>query len=531
MITRSNIYWNKIQHAVKKPKKDKVRKVESVGAFSTSKFSQARPAFGISLFSVDSVDIYRVLRKDPLERGLQDVVRLTDFLVDVPVFKGISRDVLPTIVNHLSTRKYDRGTWVFRKGSKPDGYYIILHGRVDVKVPDPKTGERVTVSTLEAGFAFGELGMKNGEDRKAGIQCTQDFTEICILDDLGYKYMRQINEEFLNSSLRVLKCCNILGDLDEGYLRKVAPFFVLKKYDKNYTVFVGGSAVSHMYVLKSGACRILRRFNLAKKEYKSHLAKVVKKMPPTLKRIIDKKTDKELSRYYGKDVFVELAKLQVGSIFGCCLSSKMGYHSQYTVISDRGIELLSIPTHQFCKEIPLTTCDALQAQIDSYDVVLPLVISTLIQQIVWKTYSQYIHTMKTSDAYSTSTHQYKREMGVCEDIPLYQTDSNCLETIDMDQNSENATHTDFRSKIEASAKEVEEEYTVQIQDLNVFSSEATENDSIKEWVDDTFKNVDTFDDIDVSHNTKLHSIHKLLLEKCPVKTTKNGKKRMYKKKQ
>lgn len=109
------------------------------------------------------------------------------FLDKLHVFSGLDQEQLSGIANKLVEREVPAGTPIFKRGDKPDGFYMIYKGKVRVALPDTQKGER-QLAILNGGDYFGEEALFENRDRSANITTMEDTT-LLFLSRAGFDYL------------------------------------------------------------------------------------------------------------------------------------------------------------------------------------------------------------------------------------------------------------------------------------------------------------------------------------------------------
>jgi CRP-like cAMP-binding protein len=86
-----------------------------------------------------------------------------ELLRKVPLFQRMPRKEMARIAALASEVSYPQGVPLLRKGSRDDGFYIVLQGEVDVR-----QGVRL-LQTLKRGQFFGEIGLLAKVPRTATV--------------------------------------------------------------------------------------------------------------------------------------------------------------------------------------------------------------------------------------------------------------------------------------------------------------------------------------------------------------------------
>jgi ABC-type lipoprotein export system ATPase subunit len=95
----------------------------------------------------------------------------------------LSLDQLITVTRQLDRLSFAPGQPIIHKGSSADYFYIITRGKVEVILDQPGGGELIA-EVLSQGQYFGELGLLNGDARRATVRAAHDAdsVEVVALD-------------------------------------------------------------------------------------------------------------------------------------------------------------------------------------------------------------------------------------------------------------------------------------------------------------------------------------------------------------
>jgi CRP-like cAMP-binding protein len=91
----------------------------------------------------------------------------------IHLFNGLKEDQLAGIANKFEERELPANHVVFKHGDKPEGFYVIFKGKVNVTRPHEKKGEEVII-WLVAGDYFGEEALVENRNRSATITTVED---------------------------------------------------------------------------------------------------------------------------------------------------------------------------------------------------------------------------------------------------------------------------------------------------------------------------------------------------------------------
>lgn len=109
------------------------------------------------------------------------------FLDKIHLFSGLDQDELAGIAARLEEKEVPANSVIFRRGDKPDGFYMVYRGKVKVAVPDREKGER-QIAVLYPGDYFGEEALFEHRDRSATIVTVEDST-LFFLSRAGFDYL------------------------------------------------------------------------------------------------------------------------------------------------------------------------------------------------------------------------------------------------------------------------------------------------------------------------------------------------------
>jgi CRP/FNR family transcriptional regulator len=102
-------------------------------------------------------------------------------LARVPLFAGLSVEVLEELAAMAVPRTYARGEIVFREGDSGDTCFVVRSGSVKVTRARGYDGQAITLAELHFGDPFGELAMFGPEQRSATVEALEDTRAVAIL--------------------------------------------------------------------------------------------------------------------------------------------------------------------------------------------------------------------------------------------------------------------------------------------------------------------------------------------------------------
>jgi CRP-like cAMP-binding protein len=100
------------------------------------------------------------------------MVETREFLSNVPIFDGLSPEVLEPIASKMRLVSLVEGS-IIREGDPPDGLYVIKSGTVKVTKSAQAEGVEATLAILKGGDNFGEMSLIDGLPHSADVVAMQ----------------------------------------------------------------------------------------------------------------------------------------------------------------------------------------------------------------------------------------------------------------------------------------------------------------------------------------------------------------------
>jgi hypothetical protein len=123
----------------------------------------------------------RVARTIAAARDRDELASLSARSLDsIPLFSGIPRDELVSVLTSVRPARVPAGQVVVREGDPGDTLYLIVQGTLRVSTRG-QDGEDVALAALGAGDFFGEVALLTGRPRTATVSALTE-TELLALD-------------------------------------------------------------------------------------------------------------------------------------------------------------------------------------------------------------------------------------------------------------------------------------------------------------------------------------------------------------
>jgi EmrB/QacA subfamily drug resistance transporter len=124
-----------------------------------------------------------------------------EFLLNVPVFAGLSAEMREQVATLAGTVALAPGEWLFRQGEPADAVYVVRVGHLEVLQAD-EDGP-VPINSLTRGAVLGELALLSDSTRSASVRALRD-SELLRIEKPAFEQLLRSEPELLFSLTRVL---------------------------------------------------------------------------------------------------------------------------------------------------------------------------------------------------------------------------------------------------------------------------------------------------------------------------------------
>ena len=156
-------------------------------------------------------------------------------LKNVPLFAGLSDELLESVAIHGVVRNVPRNNILLQEGEQSDALYVVVTGKMKIFVGDEE-GKELVLSILGPGDFFGEMAIIDGAPRSATVMSVgestvviigkQDFTT-CLreMPDLAFNLLRSLARRVrnVNEHVRDLALLDVYGRVARTLLRLAKP--------------------------------------------------------------------------------------------------------------------------------------------------------------------------------------------------------------------------------------------------------------------------------------------------------------------
>jgi len=131
------------------------------------------------LWALDRASFQSIMRSTESSRN----ATVSEFLCQMDLFKGLSKEELGKVVDAVKERDYKDGEYMFRQGDPGEDFFIISKGSVVITKSQTPGAEEQFVTELGTGKFFGELALSMNKPRAASVFAKGDCR--CFTLDRG----------------------------------------------------------------------------------------------------------------------------------------------------------------------------------------------------------------------------------------------------------------------------------------------------------------------------------------------------------
>ena len=121
----------------------------------------------------------------------------------VEFFAPLTLGQLEQIVPYIMLCRYKSGETIFKKGDPGDAFYIVMDGKVGVRIPK-MVFLSTTVATLGPGDFFGEMALMSKDPRSATI-VSEAETRLFVLLSADFSFVLDKNPAFAAEMKKIVE--------------------------------------------------------------------------------------------------------------------------------------------------------------------------------------------------------------------------------------------------------------------------------------------------------------------------------------
>ncbi len=242
----------------------------------------AQAATDVVLWALPAADFVEVAEEYPgirlaLSKTIRepllprDQSRAVERLAKMPVFSGLTEEVLWAVSERLLLRHVPAGELVFAEGAPGDAFYLIDSGQVEI-VSEGAAGSAI-LALLGPNEFFGEMALLTGKPRSTGARAAThvnlwvlyrgDFDDLVnrhpsislTLSRVLSERLAEMDRRFSESHLRGLK---LLAGLSSSQLEDVSRRLSPIRFRQGEVILREGDPGYEMYFIESGRVRVVR---------------------------------------------------------------------------------------------------------------------------------------------------------------------------------------------------------------------------------------------------------------------------------
>jgi CRP-like cAMP-binding protein/Zn-dependent protease len=189
-------------------------------------------------------------------------VEAAELIDALPAFDDLPEDVLSDLAGRIGLRILNPGEPIFRQGDRPDAFYLVRQGTVQIEDEDPETGDTRVLRTMSRGESFGEMGLLGAQRRQATVRAIGEVELFEVdkgtFDRLLAEDMRAPDFGHTMQALAELRELPVFGGLDSEQLTVILEHGEWMTVSPGDEVITQGEPGDRFYAIGSGRAEIVR---------------------------------------------------------------------------------------------------------------------------------------------------------------------------------------------------------------------------------------------------------------------------------
>jgi CRP-like cAMP-binding protein/Zn-dependent protease len=189
-------------------------------------------------------------------------VEAAELIDELPAFDDLPEDVLSDLAGRVHLRILRAGEPVFRQGDRPDAFYVVRTGTVQIEDEDPETGDTRVLRTMTRGESFGEMGLLGAHPRQATVRALDEVELFEVdkgtFDRLLAEDMRAPDFGHTMQALAELRELAVFGSLDSEQLTVILEHGRWVTAGPGDALVTQGEPGDRFYVIASGRADVVR---------------------------------------------------------------------------------------------------------------------------------------------------------------------------------------------------------------------------------------------------------------------------------
>jgi CRP-like cAMP-binding protein/Zn-dependent protease len=189
-------------------------------------------------------------------------VEAAELIDAMPAFDDLPEDVLSDLAGRVRLRVLRPGEPVFRQGDRPDAFYVVRRGTVQIEDEHPETGDTRVLRTMMRGESFGEMGLLGSRRRQATVRAVDEVELFAVekgtFDRLLAEDMRAPDFGHTMQALAELRELSVFHGLDSEQLNRILEHGEWITAAHGDQLVTQGEPGDRFYVIESGKAEIVR---------------------------------------------------------------------------------------------------------------------------------------------------------------------------------------------------------------------------------------------------------------------------------
>ncbi len=189
-------------------------------------------------------------------------VEAAELIDELPAFDDLPEDVLSDLAGRVHLKILRAGEPVFRQGDRPDAFYVVRTGIVQIEDEDPETGDTRVLRTMSRGESFGEMGLLGSHRRQATVRALGEVELFEVnkgtFDRLLAEDMRAPDFGHTMQALAELRELPVFRALDSEQLTVILEHGVWITAAPGEALITQGAAGDRFYAIASGRAEVVR---------------------------------------------------------------------------------------------------------------------------------------------------------------------------------------------------------------------------------------------------------------------------------
>jgi cAMP-dependent protein kinase regulator len=188
-------------------------------------------------------------------------VEAAELIDALPLFEDLPVELLSDLAGRVRLRAVAPGQAVFRQGDRPDAFYVVRRGLLQIVEEDAEDGTERTLRTLGRGDSFGELGLLQGAPRAATVRALDDAQLFQVdkgtFDELLADAARAPKFAPTLQSAAELRSLSPFGHLSGGQIAELLELGEWVNVPPGHTIVRQGEPGDAFYAIGSGQVEVI----------------------------------------------------------------------------------------------------------------------------------------------------------------------------------------------------------------------------------------------------------------------------------